>query len=403
MKKIASIASALMLIATNTLYSQTINIVPGWQNLGALNDINVTKNFYNVCIDIVWKFDKNSKSWSAFSPNSSTQNLINNKDDIASLDNIAQGYGFWVKANDNCVLDINSSTTTDNNATSNTTLNSLLAGKTLYTTIDQDINGTLESWTFNESLSSVTWRGLVGEDYLDSGSISNMNGLSFTVTDSDSSYDLAILEQHTDYIIVSVNSGKEGNLRLYFDRKKAEAYFAVKENKVSFKTITIDGDISDWGNIQPNVSDPEGDAGIYSGLDIIAIYIAQDTNNIYLRIDRAGTNLPINYEYSNTWIYFNKTSDTNKSFAIEFFNDGSNNISPRLWDTSNSADYSGYTKLSSNLPMSGTTHIEVSIPKSLLTLENRYQIGFFTHYTDINHQWLDNVGEVEGNDVPIDF
>ena len=102
----------------------------------------------------------------------------------------------------------------------------LLSGKTLYTTIE-DKKNTLESWTFNNDFSSVKWQELVGGNNTDIGNISNLNGSSFMVTDSDSSAKISIVKQKADYIVVHIvmKDGTDQTIRAYFDKEKAKAYF----------------------------------------------------------------------------------------------------------------------------------------------------------------------------------
>ena len=51
-------------------------------------------------------------------------------------------------------------------------------------------------------------------------------------------------------------------------------------------TITVDGDPGDWSSIDPALIDPEGDDSVsYTGDDIKALYLAQDSDNLYLRMD----------------------------------------------------------------------------------------------------------------------
>ncbi len=102
----------------------------------------------------------------------------------------------------------------------------LLSGKTLYTTIE-DKKNTLESWTFNSDFSSVKWQELVGGNDTDIGNISNINGSSFMVTDSDSSAKISIVKQKADYIVVHIvmKDGTDQTIRAYFDKEKAKAYF----------------------------------------------------------------------------------------------------------------------------------------------------------------------------------
>ncbi len=51
-------------------------------------------------------------------------------------------------------------------------------------------------------------------------------------------------------------------------------------------TITVDGDAADWSGISPARTDPQGDDSMdYTGDDIKAFYLAQDSENLYLRLD----------------------------------------------------------------------------------------------------------------------
>jgi hypothetical protein len=55
---------------------------------------------------------------------------------------------------------------------------------------------------------------------------------------------------------------------------------------VPMANITVDGDVSDWPDTKPAIRDPVGDrTEAISGGDIIAIYVAQDDSNIYIRIE----------------------------------------------------------------------------------------------------------------------
>ena len=55
---------------------------------------------------------------------------------------------------------------------------------------------------------------------------------------------------------------------------------------ISTATITVDGDPADWSGIDTLVSDPQGDdSPAYTGDDIQALYIAKDSDNLYVRMD----------------------------------------------------------------------------------------------------------------------
>lgn len=57
---------------------------------------------------------------------------------------------------------------------------------------------------------------------------------------------------------------------------------------VPFAEIQVDGSGLDWSGIPPAITDPSGDAGSIAGSDITAIYLARDSQNIYVRIDVAN-------------------------------------------------------------------------------------------------------------------
>jgi hypothetical protein len=113
-------------------------------------------------------------------------------------------------------------------------LTTLLAGRTLYTTIWDD-EGTLESWTFNADLTSSTWTELVGGSATGTGTLV-IDGMTMTFTcTSDSEQEcesnpstIEVKEVLTDYLIVEVRGGELGDeietLRLYFDEAQAREY-----------------------------------------------------------------------------------------------------------------------------------------------------------------------------------
>jgi len=71
-----------------------LDIQPGWQLKGALDEINVT-DFNNPNIISVWTYDSVNQKWKAYLPNSSI-NLASY--DIENLQYIKKGEGFWVNS-----------------------------------------------------------------------------------------------------------------------------------------------------------------------------------------------------------------------------------------------------------------------------------------------------------------
>ena len=125
-------------------------------------------------------------------------------------------------------------------------LKSLLAGKTLYSTIYLDI-GTLESISFNEELSEANWRELIGGDESGSAKMEIRDGVIF-FSDDEGNDTVTIKEITDDYILgesVGIDSGYtfSGETRLYFDKEKATDYitnYQLKEllaGKTLYTTI----------------------------------------------------------------------------------------------------------------------------------------------------------------------
>jgi hypothetical protein len=105
MKNISTIVSAVLL--TSTIYAQNINITTGWQLVGTQTAYSNMDNLNKSCIDLVWKYNKNTSTWSAYSPDNNTAQLITDSTTIDTLNNINENDGFWVKANSDCNISNN--------------------------------------------------------------------------------------------------------------------------------------------------------------------------------------------------------------------------------------------------------------------------------------------------------
>lgn len=58
-------------------------------------------------------------------------------------------------------------------------------------------------------------------------------------------------------------------------------------------TITLDGQVTDWQNATPAVTDPDDDSSINDpGEEILAVFATSDTHNVYLRVDVQNMELP---------------------------------------------------------------------------------------------------------------
>jgi len=78
--KLSVIVSTLLL--SSSLYAKNIDIVKGWQIKGSDSGFINMNSFNKSCINTVWAYDTANKKWKAYSPNSNTQDLINNHSSI---------------------------------------------------------------------------------------------------------------------------------------------------------------------------------------------------------------------------------------------------------------------------------------------------------------------------------
>jgi hypothetical protein len=98
MKKFLSIAA----ICVISVSAYTLNVEPGWQLEGALEDINIT-SFNKENIISVWAWDKKQKVWKAYLPN---KEINLSKYGVESLNKIQKGEGYWINSNGYLTLNI---------------------------------------------------------------------------------------------------------------------------------------------------------------------------------------------------------------------------------------------------------------------------------------------------------
>jgi len=157
---------------------------------------------------------------------------------------------------------------------------------------------------------------------------------------------------------------------------------------VTSKTITIDGNVTDWAGISPIITDAVGDSNSTSGSDISAVYVAKDNSNLYFRIDLVnGT--------PGNGLYFGITYDgdnfTNNSPQRGIFIDiGAHSASVAEWatsvcGTSHSNVATGVLSINGNL-------MEISVPRS--ALNNLPASGFIYVWDDPSGNHIDNTDRV---------
>jgi hypothetical protein len=83
------------------------------------------------------------------------------------------------------------------------------------------------------------------------------------------------------------------------DSSVASASYSITTSfAIPTRTITVDGDGSDWAGLSPAVTDPTGDStSTDPGADIVAVYLAHDDAFLYIRIALADSATNGKYSY----------------------------------------------------------------------------------------------------------
>jgi hypothetical protein len=109
----------LLVLSSSLLFGQTISIKNGWQNIGATEDINAS-TFDNKCVDYLWRYDATGQ-WKLHIANGVKYTMADNYESI-NLFNKADG--FWVKGNNNCLIEVGNTITTEEDTSINNVIDS---------------------------------------------------------------------------------------------------------------------------------------------------------------------------------------------------------------------------------------------------------------------------------------
>jgi hypothetical protein len=274
MKNISTIVSAVLL--TSTIYAQNINITTGWQLKGTESNYSNMNDFNKSCIDLVWKYNKNTSTWSAYSPNSNTAQLITDSTTIDTLSNINENDGFWIKANSDCNI-VNEPIVSDNNISIETGFTQeYLKGKTFYGIVkyeENDLIYNLAKHTFDANGNIVKIEIYNNGSYTEDNSVvssDTINGI-LTISHTDNEWSKSQIQFVTnDFITISTtyDDNETATEYLYFDEDKARNALLDKSKK--FTQDYLDGKtfyaIYDW---KDKVTDPEKWVLVKEQFDVI--------------------------------------------------------------------------------------------------------------------------------------
>lgn len=155
-------------------------------------------------------------------------------------------------------------------------------------------------------------------------------------------------------------------------------------------TIAVDGSIDDWPSNKPTVGDPSGDQQASTpGGDIVAIFLAQNADNIYIRIDVSNGPISDRMEYM---LAFNRSRDWD--YNVQFIQ---MNISDNSCVLHQGTSGEPIRLAAGRYAVNGNT-IEMSVPRDAFnTTSTRYLTGSSgtAAYNFIDHAPEDG--------TPIDF
>jgi hypothetical protein len=140
-----------------------------------------------------------------------------------------------------------------------------------------------------------------------------------------------------------------------------------RQVSVPVAAIAVDGSPTDWGTIEPILSDrigdalpPPGSTQIPPGSDIKAVYVARDANSVYVRIDITN-GPPASSLYFGVSFYTNATSQAGDRFVFINLVGFSSSVEKRR------ATGSGYHDFLASGVLAGQGNvIEASVPLSAL-------------------------------------
>jgi hypothetical protein len=82
---------------------QAVTLSPGWNMVGSLTDNNIN-NYNTQCIDYIWKWDNNNKTWQFYSDYSFLDSIAQSQG-LEKISVIGKEEGFWAKTSKYCNID----------------------------------------------------------------------------------------------------------------------------------------------------------------------------------------------------------------------------------------------------------------------------------------------------------
>jgi hypothetical protein len=147
---------------------------------------------------------------------------------------------------------------------------------------------------------------------------------------------------------------------------------------VAHKEITIDGDASDWSGLAAQLSDPAGDGGIYDGLDIIGITIAQGITNLFVKIDRVGTQMAPTNEYSFIDVHLG-SGGRGKSYNLQHYQGWYGYANTVVFDSTDDSNWISVASGNEIQINTNSSSLEIAVPLEAFDRVDRYSLDFYAH------------------------
>lgn len=271
----------------------------------------------------------------------------------------------------------------------------------------------VSEWVFSSVDNSIQYTGLLNDNLLNEVlyyEITDSGILHITEDDADEGNSIVCGSTY-DYIKTYYSSDNVSEL-FFFEKDKALEYAqTLTENiplcnivpvrKIPQATIITDGNINDWEGIEVALEDAEGDSPL-GGMDVVALYIAQDTDNLYIRLDRASTDMPIDralYSYN-----ILLQSENESSYQLEFFHWETAPMDseiahivypytqPQLFDISlpnQSWEDRVFIADINDFDTTSSRYLEVKINKAKLNTNSVFYLDFDSSFSIIPNSWGD--------------
>lgn len=147
-----------IIFISSFINAEVLPLHNAWQLQGTSLPISNMSVFNKESIKTVWAYDKNTKQWKAYSPDTSLSNLIQSSSNITPLENILAHEGFWIHSDGNTSVTLGTNLIQTNETVS---IDSgwQLVGVSTDSNISQFDNRCVDYiWKYDSNMTSNEWK-----------------------------------------------------------------------------------------------------------------------------------------------------------------------------------------------------------------------------------------------------